>query len=236
MLVGLLYLVWSDKVQIILGPRPRVGTEAAHPSPAKAAMFAPIAPQAPQRSQPTSSIVLPGGTAGNTAPAIDPGFAQRNQLSSREAASKLDKCRDYVERFSPVAVAEQQKFGIPASVILAQGLLETNAGESQLARKANNHFGVKCFSKRCAKGHCMNHSDDSHKDFFVRYGNAWASYRAHSQFLKNSRRYNHLFQLGHNDYRAWARGLAKAGYATDRQYGEKLIALIQNMNLTKFDF
>jgi flagellum-specific peptidoglycan hydrolase FlgJ len=128
-----------------------------------------------------------------------------------------------------------RRFGIPASITLAQGLLESNAGDSPLVRKTNNHFGIKCFSKTCKRGHCANFTDDSHKDFFVRYDNAWSSYRAHSQFLKNTKRYAALFNLDPADYRAWAQGLEKAGYATDPLYAEKLVALIENLGLNRYD-
>jgi flagellum-specific peptidoglycan hydrolase FlgJ len=118
---------------------------------------------------------------------------------------------------------------------LAQGLLESNAGQSQLAQKTNNHFGIKCFSSRCKKGHCANFSDDTHKDFFVKYNNARESFRAHSNFLKNGKRYQKLWQLNSNDYRAWARGLAKCGYATDKKYAEKVMNIIQSLHLEQFD-
>lgn len=144
-------------------------------------------------------------------------------------------CRSYIERFAPVAVAEMRRYGIPASIALAQGLLESNAGDSPLARKTNNHFAIKCFSKTCKRGHCLNFTDDSHKDFFIRYENVWSSYRAHSLLLKNSKRYSALFQLEPTDYRGWAYGLKKAGYATDPLYAEKLIALIENLSLHRYD-
>lgn len=140
---------------------------------------------------------------------------------------------DYVQRFAPVAQAEMNKFGIPASIILAQALLESEAGNSELAVEANNHFGIKCFSKKCKKDHCMNATDDTHKDFFIKYSNAWSSFRAHSKFLKGTPRYASLFKK--KDYRSWAKGLAAAGYATDKQYGDKLIRIIETMKLDQYD-
>ncbi len=142
-------------------------------------------------------------------------------------------CQAYIKRFAPLAVAEMRKFGIPASIILAQGLLESNAGSSSLAQRANNHFGIKCFSRHCKKGHCMNFSDDTHKDFFMKYHNAWSSYRAHSEFLHKSARYRHLFKS--KQCHAWAIGLERAGYATDTKYAEKLIGVIHRYNLHQFD-
>lgn len=139
---------------------------------------------------------------------------------------------NYVKRFAKVAQGEMHKYGIPASITLAQGLLESNAGKSPLANKYNNHFGIKCFSKKCKKGHCSNFSDDSHKDFFRNYPTAWESYRAHSEFLQR-KRYQHLLKA--SDYKIWAHGLVKAGYATDQQYGHKLIRLIEELELYRYD-
>lgn len=142
--------------------------------------------------------------------------------------------RSYVRRFAHVARAEMDKFGIPASITLAQGLLESQAGKSPLAREAKNHFGIKCFSKNCKKGHCRNFSDDHHKDFFRQYPSAWESYRAHSLFLQKDR-YKHLLELEKDDYKGWAIGLKKAGYATDPNYAKKLIRLIEVLDLARYD-
>ncbi len=148
---------------------------------------------------------------------------------------KLKKQRAYVDRFVNVAQVEMKKYGIPASIKLAQGLIETNAGESRLSTKNNNHFGMKCFSKKCKKGHCSNFTDDSHKDFFRTYKSAWASYRSHSKMLTGNKRYQHLFKLAPVDYKGWAKGLSKAGYATDKRYAEKLISIIEELNLQQYD-
>lgn len=160
------------------------------------------------------------------------GFATKETNS--DWAAKRMKQETYVKRFVKVAQTEMDKFGIPASIILAQGLLESNAGDSRLSVNNNNHFGIKCFSRSCRKGHCSNFTDDSHKDFFRKYGNAWESYRAHSQLLR-ANRYLHLYKLGKSDYQSWAMGLKRAGYATDKLYGEKLINLIDELNLYQYD-
>ena len=152
---------------------------------------------------------------------------------NRVLSARQKKQMVYVKRFAKVAQSEMHKYGIPASIKLAQGLLESQAGESSLATKNNNHFGIKCFSKSCQKGHCRNFSDDSHKDFFKVYPSAWESYRAHSLFLQGSR-YRHL-QSTENGYREWAIGLQKAGYATDPQYASKLIRLIEDLALYRYD-
>lgn len=142
--------------------------------------------------------------------------------------------RSYVTRYSAMAVNDMNDHGVPASITLAQGILESAAGTSRLAVDGNNHFGVKCFSKKCMKGHCMNYSDDSHKDFFRMYDNVSDSYAHHSRFLKKDR-YRSLFKLKITDYRGWARGLKKAGYATDPNYDKKLISLIESLKLYKYD-
>lgn len=139
----------------------------------------------------------------------------------------------YVKRFVSVAQAEMEKYDIPASITLAQGLLESQHGESQLAKNNNNHFGIKCFARRCKKSHCSNFEDDSHKDFFIKYQSAWESYRAHSKLL-SGKRYKHLKAHG-KDYKAWAKGLQSTGYATSKQYSKKLIRLIEDLELTQYD-
>ncbi len=148
-------------------------------------------------------------------------------------SGKDKKIKSYIRRFQKVAVTEMEKFGIPASVKMAQAIVESNAGNSRLSREFNNHFGIKCFSKQCSKGHCANFSDDHHKDFFRNYDSAWESWRAHSHMLVNGR-YQKL--LNHEkDYRAWAKGLKKLGYATDKAYTEKLIATIERYQLDLLD-
>lgn len=159
-------------------------------------------------------------------------FATKESTTDYEA--KVLKQKAYVTRFAKVAQTEMKKFGVPASIILAQGLLESDAGDSRLAVNNNNHFGVKCFSRTCRKGHCSNFTDDSHKDFFRIYENPWESYRAHSQLLR-AQRYLDLYKLGKTDYKSWAYGLKRAGYATDKFYAEKLINLIEALELHQYD-
>ena len=163
-----------------------------------------------------------------------PKNGKNNPDKSNAKTAKLKKQQNYISRFAEVARSEMRKYGIPASITLAQGLIESNAGESTLSRKNNNHFGIKCFSKSCKKGHCSNFTDDSHKDFFRKYETAWESYRAHSIMLGGDR-YKHLKKLKISDYRAWAHGLKKAGYATDKRYAEKLIHIIEAFELYQYD-
>lgn len=139
--------------------------------------------------------------------------------------------REYINRFEKVAVAEMDKYNIPASITLGQGILETNWGSSFLYKNALNSFGVKCFSKRCKKGHCMNREDDSHKDFFRIYPTAWESFRDHSKKISSG-----IYKkLPGKDYAAFAVGLKAAGYATDPNYAERLIDIIRYYQLYKLD-
>jgi len=178
----------------------------------------------------TYSSGLATGSMGSSSTSSSSAFVS----SSNESKKRKDPFAEaYIERFSKVAKVEMDKFGIPASIKLAQGLLESNSGKSRLAAEHLNHFGLKCFSKTCDKGHCSNHSDDSHKDFFRNYKSAWESWRDHSQFLSGAR-YAHLKSNG-MDYKKWAKGLKKAGYATDKKYDKKLIDIIELYGLDRYD-
>ncbi len=146
---------------------------------------------------------------------------------------EVRRTKAYIRRFKDVAVEESEHYNIPASIKMAQGILETNAGASQLAKKNNNHFGVKCFSRTCHKGHCSNFGDDSHKDFFRKYGNAWESWRAHSKMIVSGK-YKTLLKYG-DDYEEWAKGLKKLGYATAKHYDKTLIDLIEKYHLDELD-
>jgi flagellum-specific peptidoglycan hydrolase FlgJ len=140
---------------------------------------------------------------------------------------------DYVRQYGTIAITEMQKYGVPASISLAQGLIESRAGTSKLAKRNQNHFGIKCFSRNCKKGHCSNFTDDSHKDFFRAFKNPWESWREHSRMISTGR-YAKLKNHG-RDYRKWAYGLKAVGYATDRTYAEKLIGIIEEYELYKYD-
>lgn len=137
---------------------------------------------------------------------------------------------EFIERFLETAKNEKEKFKIPVSIKIGQAILESRWGESRLSKNNNNYFGVKCFSKKCKKGHCSNFSDDHHKDFFINYPSPWLSWRAHSKVLEKSI-YKDLKLLDIKDYKGWAYGLKKAGYATDPKYPEKLISIIEKYEL-----
>lgn len=138
----------------------------------------------------------------------------------------------YVNTYKGLAMAEEQRSGIPASVILAQGLHETEAGTSELVKQSNNHFGIKC--KDDWKGEVVYHDDDARQECFRSYATAADSYRDHSDFLRRSSRYAFLFQLNPTDYEGWAYGLRKAGYATNIRYSQILIKLIKDYNLQQY--
>lgn len=139
---------------------------------------------------------------------------------------------NYIETFKDVAIEEMNKYGIPASITLAQGILESGNGNSSLAKYANNHFGIKCTSDWKGKGYYKD--DDKADDCFRVYKDARESYKDHSEFLKR-KRYSFLFELDKNDYKNWARGLKQAGYATNPKYPDLLINLIDRYQLYKYD-
>lgn len=139
---------------------------------------------------------------------------------------------NYIERYKGVAISEMNAYGIPASITLAQGLLESGNGNGTLAIQANNHFGIKCTASW--KGKTILKDDDKKDDCFRVYRTPEESFRDHSEFLKR-KRYAFLFDLDKNDYKGWARGLKQAGYATNPRYPELLIDLIQRYNLEQYD-
>jgi hypothetical protein len=138
----------------------------------------------------------------------------------------------YINRFKNIAIEEMNKYGIPASITLAQALLESGTGNSDLAKYANNHFGIKCTSDWKGKGYYKD--DDAKDECFRVYSNPDESFKDHSQFLKR-KRYAPLFELDKNDYEGWAIGLKNAGYATNPKYPQLLIGLIEKYNLDQYD-
>ena len=139
----------------------------------------------------------------------------------------------YINKYKDLAVQQQKLYKIPASITLAQGILETAAGTSRLAREANNHFGIKC--KEEWTGKRIYHDDDEKGECFRAYKSASDSYLDHSLFLSQRKYYVSLFQLDPYDYRGWAYGLQKCGYATDKTYGSKLVGIIESYALYKYD-
>lgn len=140
---------------------------------------------------------------------------------------------EYIEKYKDEAIFSMNKYGIPASIKLAQAMLESDNGNSELAKKANNHFGIKCHSGW--NGPSVRIDDDEKNECFRKYKNELESYNDHSEFLSGRARYSFLFELDRTDYKAWARGLKKAGYATNPKYPELLIRIIEDNNLHELD-
>lgn len=147
-------------------------------------------------------------------------------------AGYADRYDEYIEKYAEMAIAQMNEFGIPASITLAQGLLESAAGKSTLAAEGNNHFGIKCHAEW--NGATMMRDDDAPDECFRVYENAAESFRDHSLFLTR-KRYRSLFDLDPTDYSSWANGLKRCGYATDPNYAARLIAIIERYGLNSYD-
>ena len=165
---------------------------------------------------------------------LSPQVLLRRGYSPATVAQLRNSCARYVAHFAHIARTEQLKYGIPASITLAQALLESDAGSTRLASDFRNHFGLKCFATVCPETHCAPHQDDHPTDFFRTFSTNWESFRAHSLFLKKPR-YAACFELHPQDYRGWAYALQRAGYATDPAYARKLIHLIEALELHLYD-
>lgn len=139
----------------------------------------------------------------------------------------------YVSQFKDIAMGNMRNYGIPASIILAQGILESGAGRGDLAINANNHFGIKCHEGWT--GESVKHDDDAAQECFRKYNNPSESFKDHALFLTGRSRYSKLFGFSKGDYKAWARGLRVAGYATDPRYPDKLISYIERYQLHQYD-
>lgn len=149
-----------------------------------------------------------------------------------EAGAQTITAQQYIEEYKDLAIREMKRMGVPAAITLAQGLLETQNGNSDLVKASNNHFGIKCKSTWNAE--TVNHDDDALGECFRKYKSAEDSYRDHSNFLRGNSRYDFLFNLNPADYKAWAYGLRKAGYATNPRYPEILIKNIEDNNLEQY--
>jgi LysM repeat protein len=139
---------------------------------------------------------------------------------------------EYIEKYKELAIREMKRMGVPAAITLAQGILESESGNSELVKKSNNHFGIKCKNTWTAGG--VAHDDDAKGECFRVYKTAEDSYRDHSNFLRNNQRYGNLFKLDITDYKGWAHGLKKAGYATNPRYPEIVISNIEKYNLQQY--
>lgn len=153
--------------------------------------------------------------------------------STSKTVVTSDLIHNYVLQYKDIAIGNMQKYGIPASIILAQGILESGAGKGDLAVTANNHFGIKCHKDWL--GESVRHDDDSAQECFRKYREASESYRDHALFLVGKNRYAVLFTYEKDDYKAWSKGLRACGYATDPNYPDKLISYIERYNLHQYD-
>ena len=172
---------------------------------------------------------------------VEPPPVKLPSVNQDELTEKLEKKNptlddytlDYIRKYAPIAVQEMHEYKIPASITLAQGILESGRGRSELALKSNNHFGIKCHVGW--QGERVYHDDDEAGECFRKYVYPETSYNDHSLFLTQRRRYAFLFDYKTKDYKSWAHGLRKAGYATDRKYPDKLLKLIEDYKLYEFD-
>ena len=153
-------------------------------------------------------------------------------LTSTAQARWNERYQQYIDQYKDIAIEEMHRWKIPASITLAQGIFESGAGQSELARKGNNHFGIKCNGWT---GRKVYHDDDARNECFRAYDSVYESYEDHSRFLANGQRYRSLFSLKTTDYKGWARGLKAAGYATNPQYADRLIEIIQLYKLYEYD-
>ena len=171
-------------------------------------------------------------------------YTKRPQFKEREAfplpkdegqfvSYPINSIEEYIETFSEIAKAEMVAYGIPASITLAQGILESGFGKSELVLKTNNHFGIKCHNGW--DGDFDYHDDDEKGECFRKYNHPMYSFRDHSIFLSSRSRYAALFDLRRDNYKGWAKGLRAAGYATDPRYPQKLISFIEKYDLNKYD-
>lgn len=155
-------------------------------------------------------------------------------LSSKAQDLYSQRVQQYIQQNKALAMAEQRRSGIPAAITLAQGILETSAGASELMTKANNHFGIKC--KAEWTGETFTHTDDAPDECFRKYNCTMDSYKDHTDYLKNSKRYASLFTYDINDYSSWAHGLKQCGYATNPKYANELVSIIENYNLQQYTY
>ncbi len=163
----------------------------------------------------------------------DSGLYPMPEDTGRFERFPISDTQDYIETFAEIAQYEMRAYGIPASITLAQGILESGSGRGELTLKTNNHFGIKCHTGW--QGEFDFHDDDAKGECFRKYNHPMYSFRDHSIFLSTRSRYAFLFNYKRDDYKKWAHGLRQAGYATDRKYPQKLIALIERYDLHKYD-
>lgn len=186
-----------------------------------------------QTKKPTSKPKTERTVTSKPKPTPKPKSSSENLEATSNVTVYSDVVKNYINQYKEIAKDNMRNHGIPASITLAQGILESGAGNGRLAKEANNHFGIKCHTNWT--GETIRHDDDAAQECFRKYRHASESFQDHSLFLTSRSRYNDLFKLKKDDYEGWAKGLRKAGYATDPKYPDKLIGLIERYELYKYD-
>ena len=179
------------------------------------------------------NLSAPSSIGGVGEPSTTSGYAQSaSNTTTLFSADQDAKNKKYITEYKSMAIAEMKATGIPASINLAQAIVASKAGTSEAATKNNNHFGLKCFSKKCKSGHCSNLEEMGHKAFYIKYAGVWEGWRAHSQLL-SSGKYERLLQ--NSDYQSWARGLEQFEYSLSENYANQLMQIIQYYGLEQLD-
>ena len=181
----------------------------------------------------TKPVVTTSSTKSETTDSKPKTDSEVSLVATSNIKTYAEEIQIYVDNFKEIAQNNMKAHGIPASITLAQGILESGAGKGKLALSANNHFGIKCHKEW--NGESVKHDDDAAQECFRKYEHPSESYRDHSLFLTSKPRYSSLFKLDKGDYESWAKGLKSAGYATDVKYPDKLIGLIERFELYKYD-
>jgi flagellum-specific peptidoglycan hydrolase FlgJ len=186
----------------------------------------------PKKKETTASTAVVTQMPNNSNPTKNNG-AEIDLVATSNVRTYEEEIKLYIANFNEIAKQNMKSHGVPASITLAQGILESGAGKGKLALAANNHFGIKCH--KGWTGDSIKHDDDAEQECFRKYEQPQESYKDHSLFLTSRPRYATLFDLDKGDYQGWAKGLKAAGYATDVKYPDKLIGLIERFELYKFD-
>ena len=181
----------------------------------------------------TKPVVTTSSTKSETTDSKPKTDSEVSLVATSNIKTYAEEIQIYVDNFKEIAQNNMKAHGIPASITLAQGILESGAGKGKLALSANNHFGIKCHKEW--NGESVKHDDDAAQECFRKYEDPAESYRDHSLFLTSRPRYSNLFKLDKGDYESWAKELKSAGYATDVKYPDKLIGLIERFELYKYD-
>ncbi len=181
---------------------------------------------------PNKTVVTTPRKTNTTKPIVKKTTTETIESTSKTVVTS-DFINGYIFHYKDIAMSNMKNYGIPASIILAQGILESGAGNGDLALSANNHFGIKCYKDWT--GETAYHDDDATQECFRKYNNPEESFQDHARILTQRQRYSSLFSLPKGDYVAWANGLKAAGYATDPKYPDKLISYIERYNLDQYD-